>query len=196
MGINGFGRTTVYGRSRVPIPPARITARSHIVEMALIPSEVFGTLKPVYGRCQTLTERCRRFESCRFPKFSIVAPQAADLALPRPQPLCICHRDCLRSHQLGNEMEQVAHANLAICADLKYLAIPPFHAGDRQESLTRVLDECEIPGWLQGAYMDLRCPRSHLRNTGGNDGSRGLPRTIGIERACDHYWKVERIVEA
>jgi hypothetical protein len=97
--------------------------------MAFIPDKVFGALEPINGGCQTLTERCRSFESRRIPKFSIVATQAADLALPGPQSLGICHRHCLRSHQLGNELEQVAHANFAIRADLKYLPSPPFHAG-------------------------------------------------------------------
>src|SRR5690349_19235624 len=43
MGIRGLGRTVVYGRSRVPRPPARITAR-------LMRAEAYDTFPAVSGR--------------------------------------------------------------------------------------------------------------------------------------------------
>jgi hypothetical protein len=49
MGISGFGSTTVYGRSRLPLPPAKTTARLDIVEVAFIPAQIFRLAEPSYG---------------------------------------------------------------------------------------------------------------------------------------------------
>src|ERR1035437_3825079 len=196
IGISGFGRTTVYGRNRVSIPPARITARSHIVEVALITCQILGAQKPIDGRRQALAERRRRLKSSRLPQFCIIATQTADLTLAGTQPLGIGDRRGFRPHQLGNELEQAAHAYLAIRTDLKYLPGSPFHTRDRQKTLACVLDEGEIPGRLQIAHPDLTRLRSHLRNDGWDDGPRRLARTVGIERTGDHHRNVKRIVEA
>src|SRR5664279_2322739 len=119
MGMRGLGRTTVYGRSRVPIPPARITARSHIVEMALIPRQILGTLEPVDGGGQALAQRRGRSETCRGAQLRIVAAQAADLTLTGTKALGLGDRHGLRPHQIGDQAEQVTHADFAIGADLK-----------------------------------------------------------------------------
>src|SRR5258707_2662162 len=73
IGIRGFGRTTVYGRSRVPIPPARITARSHIVEMTFMTGSQnmmahrFAATPPeeLYQCMMSLNENTRRPEQAR-----------------------------------------------------------------------------------------------------------------------------------
>ena len=47
IGINGLGKTTVYGRSRVPLPPARMTARLDIVDIRFVMTKIFWFFEPI-----------------------------------------------------------------------------------------------------------------------------------------------------
>src|SRR5262245_9147095 len=80
IGISGFGRTTVYGRRRVPRPPASTTARLHIIEMAFVARQIPRVPEPRYGPPEPLVKRDRRPEAGDLFQLAIVAAKAANLA--------------------------------------------------------------------------------------------------------------------
>src|SRR3954465_7734108 len=75
IGIRGLGSTTVYGRNRVPRPPARITARLDIVQVRLVPLQVAFVQEPCRGPGEPVSERHLRGETAGRGELGVVAPQ-------------------------------------------------------------------------------------------------------------------------
>src|SRR5689334_12056875 len=79
-GISGFGNVTVYGRRRVPRPPASTTARSDIVEIRLVAAQVRRIAEPLRGARDPLGERHARTETGGPLQLRAVAAQPQHLA--------------------------------------------------------------------------------------------------------------------
>src|SRR5437870_2414682 len=104
--MRGLGNTTVYGRSRVPLPPARITACSDIVDCHLVMAQVVLASEPFYSAAKPLLQRDRRTEAGGQFQFTVVATKTADLAAVRPEPLRVKHGACIDAHNARNEGDQ------------------------------------------------------------------------------------------
>src|SRR5215467_14092974 len=122
IGISGFGNTTVYGRRRVPRPPARITARLDIVDFNLVPSEILRASQPFDCLRQALFQRDfgTKPGQCRDP--GVVAPETVDLAAFRTNTCVIRYDGNLRSQKLLNQDRDVADRDFRIGADIDRLS--------------------------------------------------------------------------
>src|SRR5512132_1997745 len=79
-GISGFGRTVVYGRRRVPFPPARITAR--ISDHVILSGGQRGMfLQPAHRPLEAVTQWRLRSPACRLRHPARVGQEALHLAL-------------------------------------------------------------------------------------------------------------------
>jgi len=76
--------TSVNGFSRVPSPPARITARLDIVDSCLVSSEVVWVEKPRDGKRQPLLQTVLRCKVGQFAQFRAIAAKPKHLAARRP----------------------------------------------------------------------------------------------------------------
>src|SRR4051812_26105027 len=117
--MRGFGSTTVYGRKRVPLPPANTTARLDIVEVTLVACEIRGGPEPVCGDSKSLLEAHARTKSSGGGELSIVAAQPLDLAAPRPRALCFVDRHRIDAHDATNHHQEIPDRDLAVRADVE-----------------------------------------------------------------------------
>src|SRR3569623_707053 len=83
FGIRGFGNTTVLGRSRVPLPPARITASLDIVDSRLVTLQILSIAETVNRLAQTFPDRGSRLVSSHLKKLPAIADQAFDFTACR-----------------------------------------------------------------------------------------------------------------
>src|SRR6202021_1910338 len=84
-GMRGLGSTALYGRRRLPFPPASTTARLDIVQIAFIPPQISFVAEPFACALQAFRHRNTRLESGGFAQFAIVAIEAQDFAIFRAQ---------------------------------------------------------------------------------------------------------------
>src|SRR5207302_2023856 len=99
IGMSGFGKTMVYGRNRLPAPPARITARLDIVDAVFVLAQVLLLAEPGDGLAESLLERQRGRKTGRLLQFAVVAKQAINLARFRAKALSILEDFDILVHQ-------------------------------------------------------------------------------------------------
>src|SRR5690242_17068255 len=103
IGTSGFGIVSVYGRKRVPRPPARITARLDIKQMRLVSLEPTRFCEPIDRSTQTLLEAHAGLISSQRSDQRIVAQEPLNLTQLRTRSLRIRFDFDLRSHETANQ---------------------------------------------------------------------------------------------
>src|SRR6266480_734313 len=114
IGIKGFGSTTVYGRKRVPVPPARITARLDIVEFGFVAREIFRTPQPFDRARQPVAQGYLRMPACQRENLAVVAPQPLDFAALRPNAVFIRYDLDAGAENLLDERNGIADRNFLV----------------------------------------------------------------------------------
>src|SRR5579872_5212946 len=143
--MRGLGRTTVYGRKRVPLPPASTTARLDIVDALFIAAQIAFVAEPLDRQGEPRIERRHgRKAGCLF-QLRTVAAQSSDLAARRTNAGWVRYGSRLDIHHAGNPGKQVAHRNLVPGANMKNFALASFHPADGRHAGARVSDESKVP---------------------------------------------------
>src|SRR5512135_3851454 len=116
--MSGFGSTTVYGRRRVPLPPARMTARLDMVHAGLVVPEVYGVPEPLDSPPKPVLESDRRYESCERSDERVIAPQALDLASGRAESCLLGFDSNVSAHDARDQFGRVANRYFRVGSDV------------------------------------------------------------------------------
>src|SRR5579864_2996216 len=187
-GMSGLGSATVYGRSRVPLPPASTTARLDIVEVLFVTAQIAFVAKPLDGQHQPVIQRCQRREARGLFHLLGVAEQAFYLAAGGTNASWVGNHPCLAVHQAGDPGNQFADRDLVSRADMKNFAGAALHPGDGYHAGARVFDKSEVPSSGEVAQSHFFAAGSQLRDDCGNHGARRLPGTVCVEGARHYHW--------
>src|SRR5690242_12380740 len=172
IGIRGLGKTTVYGLSRVPLPPARITARLDIVDPGFVEREIRRIGEPLDRLAQAALEsippRVRRFPSEDPGRLSVLRKKSFDLRTRRPGPGFVAGELDVASHQTGDEFRRLADRDLEAAAKVDDFAASRVGFQCCLKRGHCVVDVAEIPRWGQRPESALLCAARDLRDHGRN----------------------------
>lgn len=87
---------------------------SQVTNVCLVPSQVFGTDKPVDGFFEPGADVVSELEAGEFADFGVVTPQAEHLRLARAQALFVGQILHVAAHQLFDHVEGVANRHFKI----------------------------------------------------------------------------------
>src|SRR5688572_33494332 len=120
-GINGFGRAVVYGFSRVPLPPARMTTGVCSQSMD-IGDGLFIDLIPFNCLFYGLAERISRRPAQMQRRFAGIGDQAMDLAGHGPHAIRALANEQLHSENRGHSFDDFADAVLFAGSKVEYFS--------------------------------------------------------------------------
>src|ERR1700675_2285470 len=112
--MSGFGKTTVYGRKRVPIPPARTTARLDIVEGPFVTTQVVRVLKPVDRPSESLPQWDLRSKSRSVSKLPAIAAKPLHFTFGGAKSFRVNFDLGIAGHDLRDQQEKFAHRDLLV----------------------------------------------------------------------------------
>ena len=138
-GINGLGKTAVYGPKRVPLPPARITAfmiHSPSIDLHSVVfnlEEIQVSLDPFDRVRESFFQRDPGLPTHDLLGLAVVCQEALDLTADWSHPLFIRLDDHIATDQLANQVHQIADTDLTTASDIDHIADRPLADRGGQE---------------------------------------------------------------